>query len=881
MRVPRSLFLSILLLALTALGYAQATATGSFVGRVTDQTGKEVGGATVTASNTATHFSRTVEVTSTGYYAVPGLPPGRYDVHAEAKGFGTQTLKVSLSVGDAQEANFTLFPPAADVDRSFESQPLQPTRTDVSTVVTGLDLRLLPVFASARGGINDFAQLALITPGMRLDTSSDSFQFGADGTDLIGPGAVNYRYNQYNLTGANITDQLFSGRDGVGASVEEVQQFQVLAANYDAQYGQAGGFLLNAVTKSGSNAYHGDGHVYFRGRNLQASNPFYNVELADAGTPIAGAPRQPFHRQEGGFNIGGPLIKDRLFWFANFEISHQGSPVPVGAATFDQPTNNQLYSGRLDYKISEHNTAFVRVAYEHFLTDNVFEKVDESEVLANTSLVSVLTSHLVNQAGFSFFHVRSDLALKDTQPTLHDPPSFLRFDLQGPQSGVQKRYQFFDNLTWTHGRHTVKAGLDLSVYPWSALDPEFHFGMYTVNAAGAPTSFTIGIGPGSTNSRDTLVGLFLQDSWRLTPKLTLNYGLRYDVEAGAFHGGALPGAGGCVQGNAIISACSSDHNNFQPRVGLAWAPWEHTVVRASFAETTQTAVNDLALHSLLFDGVGLATYTTNNPFVLAAFPNAPNLAVLAAAIAPLGFGSVRPMSGHLHNPEVRSFNLAVEHQFGSSFTATVQYLGQFGFGLFGEDDLNAPPVLPDPAHPGFFFYGNRPDPNFQAVRTVDNSRTSHYNGLLVTVNKRFSRHVQFLANYTWSHSITSADDFFISEPATPGSIRPEMADALNDVRHAANFGVILDSGKMTEDRVKGWFVNDVTLSFLGQLQSARPYNLSTGTSGFLGESFFGLGNGTQQRPTVLPDGTLSSAGIASFSGQNALFGPGAVASCIA
>jgi hypothetical protein len=217
--------------------------------------------------------------------------------------------------------------------------------------------------------------------------------------------------------------------------------------------------------------------------------------------------------------------------------------------------------------------------------------------------------------------------------------------------------------------------------------------------------------------------------------------------------------------------------------------------------------------------------------------------------------------------------------------AEAQYIGQFGSGLFGERDVNAPPVIADPAHPGYFYYGNRPNPNFTAIRTNENSRTSHYNGLLLSATKRMSHHVQFNASYTWSHSLTSGEDFFgLSEPGDPRNIRAELGPALNDIRHMANFGVVLDSAKWTDRNVVRWFTNDLTLGIIGQIQSGRPYPVSTGTAGFANARFFGNGNETQERPNVLADGTISSAGIASAFGSNALFGPGAVtgnpASCV-
>jgi hypothetical protein len=323
-------------------------------------------------------------------------------------------------------------------------------------------------------------------------------------------------------------------------------------------------------------------------------------------------------------------------------------------------------------------------------------------------------------------------------------------------------------------------------------------------------------------------------------------------------------------------------------VGFTWQVFKDTQFKASFAEVTMLAFNNVVLDSLNFDGTTLNTVTVDGSTpagqaVLNAFPNAPSPALLAAVTPPPGssFGRVRPISDHLKNPEIRMFNAGIQHQFSKSLVGEVQYIGQFGFGLFGERDTNAPPVLPDPAHPGFFFFGNRPDPHFTAVRTNENSRTSHYNGLLASVTKRLANHFSVNASYTWSHAITSSEDFFgISEPGDYVNVRPELGPAFNDVRHAVNFGVVFDSGRWTDANIVRWFTNDVNLGFIGQFQSGRPYPVSTGTAGFTDGRFFGAGSETQQRPVVLPDGTLSTAGIASFDGSNALFGPGAVTECI-
>ena len=920
-RLAFLILLALLCCMVAVPAMAQSASTATIVGQVVDPQGAVVPDAKVTATNQATGVGRSANTTSSGNYTIPNLAPGSYTVKVDAKGFSSGSVKdIALNLGDQRDLGFKLNIAGSteSIEVTTTAPLIETTKTDVSSSVTSLDMERLPTIAGAGGVVNDYAQLALTAPGVKADSSGLT-------NDLIAPGSINNRGNLYNVDGANITDQLVSGRDGTGASVDEVQEFQVITNNYNAEYGQASGLVMNVVTKSGTNSVHGEGHMYFRGRNLAASDPFYNNGFLDSSTglipagetrcpasavgtnDISGCARAPFHRKEGGFTVGGPLVKNKLFWFTSYELSRQGVPLtltPFGAATTVQsPNNNLLYSGKLEYKLSDNNTLTARYAVDRFRTSNVIvqtgQNVSPDDLTAttnnnanlNVSDVASITPTLVNEARFVFTRFVSTTSDNTTAPgVIHPDGTITGANFCCPQGGLQKRYQYVDNLSWSHGKHTMKTGLNISYYPWESLFPQFHFGQYQLGPGGLPATFTIAFGPGEVTSKDNIYGFYVQDTWKINNKLTLNYGLRWDYEAGAFKGGKIPGPNGtCLQGNGLISACSSDKNNFQPRFGFTYSPWNNTLIHAGFAETTMLAFNNVVLDSLNFDGTTLSTVTIDNSTpagvaVLAAFPGTPNPALLAPfapSANPAKFGRIRPISPNLKNPEMRMVNFGIEHQFTKTFKAEVQYIGQFGFGLFGERDTNAPPVLPDPAHPGFFFYGPRPNPRFTAIRTQENSRTSHYNGMLVSANKTFSDHVQFVASYTWSHAIASSEDFFgISEPGDYHNIRAELGPAFNDIRHAANMGVVLDSGRAVDNRFLGWVANNLGLSWVGQIQSGRPYPLSTGDSSFAnGSRFFGAGNETQQRPNILPDGTISVSGIGSAFQSNANFGPGAVAAC--
>jgi Carboxypeptidase regulatory-like domain/TonB dependent receptor len=922
------------------LANAQSASSAQISGTVVDPQGAVVPGAKVTATNVATGVPRSVNTTSTGNYVIPNLAPGTYDVKVEAKGFSEAAGKgLKLNVGDQKNLDFNLAIAGSSqtVEVTAQAPLIETTKTDVSTSVTDLEMQRLPTFAASSGGANDYASLALTAPGVKADTSTLT-------TDLIGPGSINNRANLYNVDGANITDQLVSGRDGLGASVDEIQEFQVLTNNYNAEYGQAGGLVINAVTKSGTNQIHGDGHMYFRGRNLQASSPFYNLGLLGSaipqsapptgvggavrcpdsdftgiGTPaqkmvnVDGCPRVPFHRKEGGFTLGGPFIKDKLFWFGSWELSRQAVPLiltpSTGPVAVQQPINNHLWSTKLDWRINAKHNLSARFNEDWITQDNLIVQtsnaVTPDDLVANIAhvstlnvgLVSSLTPTIVNEARFAFVRTLTDTPDKTTSPGVLNTATgtISGANFCCPQGGLNKRYQYIENLTWTHGNHSWKTGGTISYYPWFSLFPQFHFGQWRFNGT-VPTAFTFGSGPGKVTSKDNIYGFYFQDSWKMFRNFTVNYGVRYDFEAGAFKGGTIKGPNGsCFEANGIIPACSSDKNNWQPRLGFTWEIRKGTLFKASAAENTMLAFNNVVLDSLNFDGVNLRTRTLNPSSpgwaaIAAAFPNAPSPALLAGPACPPNCGRVRPISPNLKNPEIHMFNASIQHEFGKNIVAEIQYIGQFGSGLFGERDTNAPVIAADPAHPGFFYFQNqapvdptqpitaRPDNRFLAVRTNENSRTSQYNGMLVSVSKRMSQHFSVNGSYTWSHAITSGEDFFgLSEPGDPKNIKAERGPAFNDVRHAVNLSGVIDTGRLSQTNILRWFTNDITLGIIEQLQSGRPYPFSTGSGGFANAIFFGAGNETSQRPDVLPDGTISSAGIASADGTNGLFvtGPNA------
>jgi len=262
-------------LVLTAsLAYGQGR-YATITGRVLDPKGASVPDATVTAMNTETGIARTTTTTSDGLYRFEEMVPGVYDVTVGTASFTKAVAKgVRILVGESRDVNFSLelAGQKESVVVTSEVPLVETTKTDTSINLDDRDVANLPTttaYAAGGGVANDWQGLAYSAPGMRTDYTGLS-------SEIIGPGSVNSRGVVHNIDGGDISDVSTSVRDTLGASVEEVKEFQVITNNYNAEYGQAGSVILNVITKSGTNAIHGDGHAYIRGRNMGASDFFYN-----------------------------------------------------------------------------------------------------------------------------------------------------------------------------------------------------------------------------------------------------------------------------------------------------------------------------------------------------------------------------------------------------------------------------------------------------------------------------------------------------------------------------------------------------------------------------------------------------------------------------
>jgi hypothetical protein len=549
-------------LAVVVLGqqtvFSQATATGNVVGVVTDSTGAAVAGAAVTANNTDTNAERTTTTNSSGEYRFDLLPIGSYKLQVKAAGFAPIEVKgLQVFVGTTITSNISVT--AGQVSQTVEvtagSQLVDTEKTDVSTAVTQQQIQALPLNG------RDFANLAILAPGVKQVDSYDP---------------TKNRYAVYAVNGSsgrntNTTVNGIDNKDNtVGGAVmqlplEAVEEFNISPNRFSAANGKSEGAALNVVTKSGTNQFHGALYGFFRTQTFQTNNYF-----AEKG----GQPKPDYSRQQYGGAIGGPIRKDKDFGFFAYEGLRERSSLsvnpdsyaelvlaePIGAQpshTIPTPFDEKRYNGRLDHTFSQNERAFISYSAQDNKSNNdqSTSQVDLSEgnytindlILTNFTLNSVLTPNTINSFTFGFQYWNNLIDSKTRTPffLFPDGTSF-GTNINVPQKSSQHKFQFRDDYSWTHGAHTLRAGVDFIYEPQvggffeNNPTPEFDFFDSAENllnpakysngfsSPGVIQAMTGTSGDPSFDLSPKMLGLYFQDDWKVTPRLFLNLGIRYD-----------------------------------------------------------------------------------------------------------------------------------------------------------------------------------------------------------------------------------------------------------------------------------------------------------------------------------------------------------------
>jgi outer membrane receptor protein involved in Fe transport len=904
-------------LQIATLAQSQAS-SGSIEGTLIDTTGAVVPDAKVTATNLQTGLTRSVTTNSEGLYRLLLLPVGEYNVTIEKQGFSTiKREAVKVQVGQKVPLDIELGAAGASesINVTSEAPIVETTRTQVSATVNDRAVANLPT-----NGRN-FIDFVLLTPGVTRDVRTGDISFGGQRGTL----------NSIQIDGADNNNTFFGqalGRTGSGRapyqfSQDAVQEFQVNSNGYSAEFGRAAGAVINVVTKSGTNEYHGTLFEFYRDKALNA-NTFFNNSL--------GRPRPALHVNQFGGNLGGPIVKNNAFFFFDYDgqrrrdpvdVILQGSRVPASdpnfaaqqaalaeiaprAQGYPRLFNQDVYLAKGDWQMTDANRLSARYNYQRFTggslensapagtpsTNSTFEHTGNSNVRTTTltlSLSSVLTNRLLNEFRYNYGRDREPGAANSDEPEaviLQGGVTVVSLGRNNfsPRETTLRRNQFIDNLSYTIGKHAVKTGVDVNIENILNFFPGLFGGQYTFNSLAdfanrRPARFVQAFaGPGTTggttNPNIREFSAFVQDDWRFNQKLTINAGLRYDIQKLATPEILNPD-GALIAAGIRTDQVNVDKNNYGPRLGFAYSPLDSNtlVVRGGygvfFGRTpaimlgTAHSQNGIQVVNLTFTGTAMPAYPSR-------FASIPSGVTLAAP-------SIYVFAPDYVEPYTQQWSLGTEYQLFKDLSVAVSYLGVKGTHLGRTRDINfnapVPTTIRDDAGTTFTYqrFGTRRFTSFGRISQFESTGNSIYNGLTVQVTKRFAQNFQMLASYTYSHAIDDAPDATSVVPGNAGddakmvqnplNIRDDRASSLNDVRNRFVISGIWEVGgyakglqsEVTRALLSGW-----SLSAILTAEDGRPY------SAFVGADLNNDGNRFTDRVPGLGRNTFVGPGFLSF-----------------
>jgi hypothetical protein len=839
------LAVSALLLAVLAVfpnhAYSQLSGSATITGSVTDPSGAVVPAADVTIRNTDTGSERKTQTSGAGIYTAAFLQPGHYEVRAVMAGFAQVVRKdLTLQVGQTLTINFALTLAVQNQEVTVTGAPpvIDPAKTEVSQVISDSAVGNLPI-AGRR-----WDSFVMLTPNVTSDGNS---------------GLVSYRgisglYNSNTVDGANNNQAFFSesrGRAMMGSyvySMDSIREYQVSASNYSAELGQAAGGVVNAVTKSGANAFHGDLFYYLRYPSFNALDPYPKAQ---------GNYSQPIHQwQQFGASAGGALIKDKLFYFMTYDGSRKVNPIAYTSNVYKpsmlalscpaQVTSAQCASanaflsgqtgiaprstdqdvgfGKLDYQATPRNHISTLFDYMNYHAPNAYSaspSYNDNSLSTNGSYAlhdrifvaawdSTISSSTVNNLRFQWGRDLEVAGANSTAPYVNVGGSGgssnlmiygENYALPRTAEPDEHRIQISDTLSKLYGRHTFKAGVDVNVIHEVMINLYNGTGNYSYQGSAqvafnnwALDVFGINAGDGLTgrhftsftqvNDPITHVGkddfynndfsAFFEDSWKATPKLTLNLGLRYDLFS-------IPQP---PQPNTVstlttlyTTTINVPKDQFAPRLGVAWQISPKTVLRTGYGIFYAKSTNSTYYATRVENGVYQQTFncttstcpTLTFPNVIWTPPGPTPAAPFAGAVTPQVVTFTPPALTQLTrgqapdwvNPRIHEANLTLERELPGALSASVAYVVSRGLHLPIFIDANLAPATTTKTYDivnssggtaqtyTVPFYTARINTNTGGVFVGLSDVNSWYNSMVITLRRRMQHGFEFTANYTW------------------------------------------------------------------------------------------------------------------------------------
>jgi outer membrane receptor protein involved in Fe transport len=890
--------------AFAATSPAQSV-TGSIQGTVVDQSGGALPGVTVTVTNTATGATRVSTTDSTGTFRAELLPVGTYDLSSDLSGFTSQkqagmdvtvgatvTLRIEMRVSGVAEA----------ITVTAATPILETTRSQVSSTVGEAAIRNLPV-----NGRN-FINFALLTPGVTTDVRTGDISFaGQRGTlnSLVVDGADNN-----NTFFGQTIGRTGSGRAPYQFSASAVKEFQVNSNAYSAEYGRAGGAVINVVTRSGTNTPSGELFEFYRDKSLNANN-LINV--------LNNRAKSPYHYDQFGGYLGGPIQKDRHFVFFNYDGQRNTLPnlvflnpppnTPTDADTqaalaklnplagsWEQGQNQDTFLIKTDHELTQAARLSLRYNHQNFTgmnfenggAQNAFEHTGDSLVRTrtfNASFTTVVSPTLFNEARVQW--------AKDEEPGLANSGNPEAIVQQGgqtvltvgrnsfsPRETTIKRWQVADAVTWAHATHKVKTGLDFQFDNILNYFPGNFFGAYTFstlasfNTNQAARFVQAFAGPGTsgatTNPDIKEYSFFAQDEWRINRDLTLNAGLRYDVQQFAKPAVRNPDPQ-LAAVNIDTSFLPTDTNNWAPRLGLAWSPaGKKYLARVGYGLFYGRTPSIMVGTAHSNNGINVQTITFTGSLV----PQYPTIYPALPTGATIPRPTIFNFDRAYENAKVHQASVGFEYQLMPQTSLVINYLYVKGDQLPRSTDIN----VGAPTTPTTFTVAGTGQPlsydrvsagpltNFARIISFQSTADSQYNGLTIELNRRFAGHVMARAAYTLGKVTDTVPDATAVVPGSstddakyasnPTNFEADRTVGNNDQRHRFVFSGIYDTNGVAAGKdglgaalARGWELSTIFTASSGQPYSARVGNVDLNGDGNTRNDF---APGTERNQYSLP-----------------------------
>ena len=801
-------------LCVPAWGFAQ---TSELRGSVADSSGAVLPGVTVTVRQEATGVVRVIVTDEQGIFRAPALQPGPYAIEAELQGFGKDARRVVLTVGQVADLRITLsVGTVSETVQVVGTSPveIETTKSDLSAVVNQEQLAELPVLN--RG----FVGLAQLLPGGGPARTGDA-RFGIS----TAFGGTNVRSMYSMQIDGGVMDHPIYGFAIVNVSQDAVQEFRVLRNQFDTEYSRAGTAVVNVVTRSGTNQYHGQGSYFGRHDALNAKNAFAQTKPPFDSTRVSGT-------------LGGPIMRNRAFFFGALEYNRQNSvriislPVtnpfaPEYNGVYTNGNRNKLGQAKVDYAATEHSVS-ARYLYanddiveSYELAENTALDFSDLSVSWNWTLGSAMLNSLVVQ-----YMDQDTLRFQLTDETQVIRPSFTSGRSPNlPQGFPRKRYTVNDTFFWSPGRHAVKFGVRMAYEDLDYLADYYGAGVWQFNTDRPfvqsdpttwPTKFTVGSGPAIRNYRNTEWGFFAQDDLRLG-RVTVNLGLRYDFDTNLRSNDMIaaliadPQFAGLE--NLVQADRGNDLDNIQPRFGFAWDTRGdgRTVLRGGYGLYSGRNRPWFNIRGDVVSNQFTAEVT--DPSLLRFYPDqqaALGGRSLEDFIATAGGRALYLPGDDLSLPYVHSTTVGIAKLLWGDTAVEVDYIHQEQKDLQTGRDANLPARGPLATNP-------RPYPQFSSVTLINSLTNSNYDALQAQLRRRIARS-QWQVSYTFAKAIsdnTNDNASFNTDPWNTFGNDDRGLDE-NDRRHALSVSAIASLP---------W---QIQLSTIVSLRSGIPWDITAG-----------------------------------------------------